>query len=131
MPYSNEQYIYGMSRPPMYGTCPIEFTELTQAELPDDSVSGDFYPFLVSYNTPLSDEEQKKWEMRPVSPSAYKWQVGGLIEGKYPLRITRHLINWNYDCENIVDEDSPMRGRDLTQRRTQWELLERLERNND
>lgn len=126
-----KKYIYGMSRPPMYATCPIDFTELTLNELPKGCISPDFYPFLVSYETPLTDDEQKKWEIRPVSSNAYRFQVGDVIPGKYPLRITRQLINWNYECEYVLPEDHPMYGKTPTERRNKWELIERGNRDND
>jgi superfamily I DNA/RNA helicase/DNA polymerase III epsilon subunit-like protein len=105
-------FVYGMSRPCMYGTCPNDFLSLY--EHPEKG----YYVDYAAYNRKLNREEMKHFEMQPVSASAWDVQIGDKVftTGRIEWEVKEHLKNGKVVIEVEID------GRKESQIEHQWDL---------
>jgi DNA helicase-2/ATP-dependent DNA helicase PcrA len=116
---ARELFVYGMSRPAMYGTCPDDYVkerDLIVEAL--ETCNQTFYVDLVVYPRKLSREEMKRYELQPVSENTWDVQIGDKVftTGRIEFTVMEHLKNGKVIIQVEID------GRKESQIEHQWDL---------
>lgn len=113
-----ELFVYGTSRPAMYGTCPDDYIQdrnLIVAAL--KNCNEKFYIDLIVYPRKLSRDEMKRYEIAPVSANAWDAQIGEkVLKGRLEFTVMEHLKNGKLVLQIEVD------GRKESHIEHQWDV---------